>query len=68
MLCLPSDAFAGLVSSASPASASSLFAQWHHRLVHLCGYRLSTLVRCVVMGNVSGDVSLHQCQVYKLGK
>ncbi|CAD6238308.1 unnamed protein product [Miscanthus lutarioriparius] len=59
---LPSAASVGLVSSASPASASSSFAQWHHRLGHLCGSRLSTLVRRGVLGNVSGDVSLDQCQ------
>ena len=56
------------MSSASPASASSSFAQWHHRLGHLCGSRLSALVRRGVLGNVSGDVSLDQCQGCKLGK
>ena len=65
---LPSAASAGLVSSASPASASSSFAQWHHRLGHLCGSRLSALVCHGVLGNVSGDVSLDQCQGCKLGK
>jgi hypothetical protein len=65
---LPSAASAGLVGSASPASASSSFAQWHHRLGHLCGSRLSALVRSGVLGNVSGDVCLDQCQGCKLGK
>ena len=58
---LPSAASAGLVSSASPAAVSSSFAQWHHRLGHLCGSRLSALVHRGVLGNVSGDVSLDQC-------
>jgi len=35
---------------------------------HLCGSRLSALVRRGVLGNVSGDVSLDQCQGCKLGK
>ena len=56
------------MSSASPASASSSFAQWHHRLGHLCGSRLSALVRRGVLGNVSSGVSLDQCQGCKLGK
>ena len=56
------------MSSASPTSASSSFAQWHHRLGHLCGSRLSALVHRGVLGNVSGDVSLDQCQGCKLGK
>jgi len=37
-------------------------------LGHLCGSRLSTLVRRGLLGSVSGDVSLEQCQVCRLGK
>ena len=59
-------------SSSSPASASAAsitttFAQWHRRLGHLSGSRLSTLVGSGVLGPVSGDVSLH-CTGCKLGK
>jgi hypothetical protein len=56
------------VGFASLASASSSFAQWHHRLGYLCGSWLSALVRRGVLGNVTGDVSLDQCQACKLGK
>ena len=41
---LPSAASASLVGSAASTSSTSFFAQWHHRLGHLCGSRLSTLV------------------------
>ena len=41
---LPSVASASLVGSAASTSSTSFFAQWHHRLGHLCGSRLSTLI------------------------
>jgi hypothetical protein len=44
--------------SAFIASATSSFQQWHDRLGHLCGCRLSSLVRRGLLGPVSGDVSL----------
>jgi hypothetical protein len=44
-----------------------LFQQWHHRLGHLCGSCLSSLVHCGLLGPVSGDISL-QCQSCELGK
>lgn len=47
--------------------STSSFRQWHHRLGHLCGSRLSSLVRRGLLGSVSGDVSL-DCQGCKLGK
>ena len=56
-----------IASSAFVASASGSFQQWHHRLSHLCGSRLSSLVRRGLLGSVSGDVSL-QCQGCRLGK
>jgi hypothetical protein len=59
-------------SSSSPASASAVsttttFAQWHRRLGHLSGSRLSTLVGNGVLGPVSGDTALHY-RGCKLGK
>uniref|UniRef100_A0A0A9F9L1 GAG-pre-integrase domain-containing protein n=1 Tax=Arundo donax TaxID=35708 RepID=A0A0A9F9L1_ARUDO len=56
------------MGSASAASSLSSFAQWHHRLGHLCGSRLSTLVHHSFLRSVSGDVSLDQCQECRLGK
>jgi hypothetical protein len=47
----PSDA------TAFAATTSVFFAQWHHRLGHMCGSRLSSLVRSGVLGKVSGDTS-----------
>ncbi len=63
---LPSAAPASLLASAASSTVS--FAQWHHRLGHLCGSRLSALVRRGLLGSVSGAVSLDQCQGCKLGK
>lgn len=40
------------------ATSVFFFAQWHHRLGHMCGSRLSSLVRSGVLGKVSGDTSL----------
>ena len=57
-----------LVGSAASTSSTSSFAQWHHHLGHLCGSHLSTLVRHGLLGSVSGDVSLEQCQGCRVGK
>ena len=65
---LPSAASASLVGFTASTSSTSSFAQWHHRLGHLCGSRLSMLVHRGLLGSVSGDVSLEQCQVCRLGK
>jgi hypothetical protein len=48
-------------------STSTSFAQWHHRLGHMCGSRLSSLVTSGVLGKVSGDTSL-PCMGCSLGK
>ena len=64
---VPSAAPAPAGSHALVASASVSFQQWHHRLGHICGSRLSSLVRRGLLGPVSGDVSL-QCQGCRLGK
>jgi len=54
------------VSSAASASTSS-FAQWHHRLGHLCGSRLSNLIESGCLGHTSVQSSFH-CKGCKLGK
>ena len=66
---LPSAAPVSLLASTSAAAAASTasFAQWHHRLGHLCGSRMSSLLRRGLLGSVSGDASLH-CQGCQLGK
>jgi hypothetical protein len=53
--------------SASAASSTASFAQWHRRLGHLSGSQLSSLVGSGVLGPVSGDTALN-CVGYKLGK
>jgi hypothetical protein len=52
-----------------PSFASSIvsFSQWHHRLGHLCGLRLSTLVKQGALGKVFVDTSF-ECTGCKLGK
>ena len=64
---VPSAATTIASSSAAVASVTGSFKQWHHRLGHLCGSRLSSLVRRGLLGSVSGDVSL-ECQGCRLGK
>ena len=64
-LCLPS-------SSPSPAASTFClpsvgFTQWHHRLGHLSGPRLSSLISQGFLGRVSVDQS-HSCTGCKLGK
>jgi hypothetical protein len=54
------------VSSAASSSASS-FAKWHHRLGHLCGSRLSSLINQGCLGHTSIESSFH-CKGCKLGK
>jgi len=54
------------VLSAASAFAAS-FAQWHHRLGHLCGSRLSTLVKSGCLGPTSVESGLH-CKGCHLGK
>jgi hypothetical protein len=50
------------------ASATApIFAQWHRRLGHLSGSRLSNLVGSGILGPVSGDAALY-CMGCKLGK
>src|SRR3990170_7522278 len=66
-LCVPSAATTSASSHALAASSSASFQQWHHRLGHSCGSRLSSLVRQGLLGSVSGDVSLH-CDGCRLGK
>ena len=65
---LPSAASASQVGTAFAASSTSSFAQWHYRLGHLCGSRLSTLIRRGLLGSVSSHESLAQCQGCRLGK
>jgi hypothetical protein len=43
-LCLPFAAPANLASPAVAASSTLSFYQWHHRLGHICGSRLSALL------------------------
>jgi hypothetical protein len=58
----PSTASASPVSSACAASSTLSFAQWHHRLGHLSGPRLSALLRQSLLGSVLGRESLDHCQ------
>jgi hypothetical protein len=54
-------------SSSAACSSTSSFAKWHHRLGHLCGSRLSTLVNKGCLGHTSIESSFH-CKGCKLGK
>jgi transposase InsO family protein len=65
---LPSTAPASLVNSAYAAPSMSSFAQWHHRLGHLCGSRLLALLHRGLLGSISGRASLDHCQGCRLGK
>jgi hypothetical protein len=67
-LCLPSAAPTSLASPDVAASSASSFYQWHHRLGHICGSRLSTLLRRGLLGSVSGRESLNHCQGCRLEK
>jgi hypothetical protein len=46
------------VSSVSSSSPSS-FTKWHHRLGHLCGSRLSTLIHQGYLGHTSVESNFH---------
>ena len=48
-------------------SSTSSFAKWHHRLGHLCGSCLSTLINNGYLGHTSIEPSFH-CKGCKLGK
>jgi hypothetical protein len=54
-----------VLSTASVSTPS--FTQWHHRLGHLCGSRLSTLIKSGCLCHTSVESSLH-CKGCKLGK
>jgi hypothetical protein len=51
---LSSAASVSPISSACAALSTSSFAQWHHRLGHLSGSRLSALLHRGLLGPVSG--------------
>jgi hypothetical protein len=50
------------------ASSTSSFSQWHHHLGHLCGSRLSALLRRGLLGSILDRESLDHCQGCQLGK
>jgi hypothetical protein len=54
-------------SSSAACSSTSSFAKWHHRLGHLCGSRLSTLVNKGCLDHTSIESSFHG-KGCKLGK
>jgi hypothetical protein len=58
---------AAAASSSSTSPSTSSFAKWHHRLGHLCGSRLSTLINKGCLGPTSIESSF-QCKGCKLGK
>jgi histone deacetylase 1/2 len=66
-LYVPSAATSLASSPTVVASVTGSFQQWHHRLGHLCGSRLSSLIHRGLLRSVSGDVSLN-CQGCRLGK
>lgn len=49
------------------STACKSFPQWHHRLGHLCGSRLATLINQGVLGSVPVDTTF-VCKGCKLGK
>jgi transposase InsO family protein len=53
--------------SVSSVVSTSSFARWHHRLGHLCGSRLSTLVHKGCLGHTNIESNFH-CKGCKLGK
>jgi hypothetical protein len=53
--------------SSVASSSTSSFAKWHHRLGHLCGSRLSTLINKGRLPHTSLQSSFH-CKGCKLGK
>ncbi len=56
------------VTTSTPRASSVFsFTQWHHRLGHLCGSRLSTLVKQGVLGQVSSNADFN-CKGCTLGK
>ena len=65
-LSLPSSA-GSTARVSSVASSASSFAKWHHRLGHLCGSRLSTLINSGCLGQTSIESSF-QCKGCTLGK
>jgi hypothetical protein len=67
-LCLPSTTHVSLASSVVAAPSTLSSSQWHHRLGHLCGSRLSALLRRYLLGSVSGQESLDHCQGCRFGK
>jgi hypothetical protein len=66
-LCLSSTSSSStrVLSAASVRAAS--FAQWHHHLGHLCGPRLSTLIKSSCLGRTSSE-SIFHCKGCHLGK
>jgi hypothetical protein len=64
---MPPSLFTSSSLSSSFASAAIPFRQWHHRLGHLCGSRLSTLIKHGALGDVPIDSSF-QCTGCRLGK
>jgi transposase InsO family protein len=64
---LPSTTPTNLVSSAFAASSTLSFAQWHHRLDHPCGSRLSALLHRGLLQSVLGRAfkSLSGCRLGK---
>jgi hypothetical protein len=60
--------FVALASPAVTASSTSSFYQWHHRLDHICGSRLSVLLHRGLLGSVLGQEYLDHCQGCRFGK
>jgi hypothetical protein len=60
-LCLPSATPTIIASPTVTTSSTSPFYQWHHHLGHICGSRLSTLLRRGLLGSIFGRESLDRC-------